>query len=137
MRQKACHASPADAPGKTSDSFGAEISRMCPDDPEKASSDNDCTGIESLRGVQVKSDFDTTGSPLKEVFVVGWEGENDPLAPHNFSLSKRMIATLMVSVLSFSVGAASSITAAVLPQSSKDLNVSEIAGSLITGRSNT
>lgn len=135
MGQKIFHASPVDVPGKTSDSLGAEIGQKCPEDPEKALSDNGCSGVDSLRGIQVKLRSGATGSPLKEVFVVGWEGEHDPLDPRNFSLSKRMIATIMVSVLSFSVGAASSITAAVLPQSSKDLNVSEVAGSLVTGRS--
>ncbi|KAJ5975333.1 MFS general substrate transporter [Penicillium waksmanii] len=133
MGQKISHASPVDVSGKTSDSLDAEIGQKCPEDPEKALSDNGCSGVDSLRGIQVKLRPGATGSPLKEVFVVGWEGEHDPLDPRNFSLSKRMIATLMVSVLSFSVGAASSITAAVLPQSSKDLNVSEVAGSLVTG----
>lgn len=132
------HAVTAAADGSgtsTFDSLGVENGQKWPDDPEKALSNNSTSDIESSEGIQIKLCPDSSGNSLKKMFIVGWEGEQDPLDPRNFSLSKRMIATLMVSVLSFSVGAASSITAAVLPQSSEDLSVSEVAGSLVTGRS--
>lgn len=133
-RQPHAVTSPANGSGtSTSDSLGIENGQKWPDDPEKALSNNNTYDIESSEGIQVKLCPNSSGNPVKKLFIVGWEGEHDPLDPRNFSLSRRMIATLMVSVLSFAVGAASSITAAVLPQSSKDLNVSEVAGSLVTG----
>ncbi|KAJ5261348.1 MFS general substrate transporter [Penicillium angulare] len=97
-------------------------------DPEKGVDD-----IASLRGIHVRLSPSTSGSSPRKLFVVDWEGGDDALCPRNFSLLNRMTATLLVSVLSFSVGAASSITSAVLSQSSADLNVSEVAGSLVTG----
>ncbi|KAE8151655.1 major facilitator superfamily domain-containing protein [Aspergillus avenaceus] len=115
----------------TSDSLSTGIDQKRPEDPEKGSVENGTPDIEALQGVQVKL-FATDTQP-KQLFVVDWESKHDALSPRNFSLSNRIIATLLVSVLSFSVGASSSITAAVLRQSSEEFNVSEVAGSLITG----
>ncbi|THC93110.1 hypothetical protein EYZ11_007422 [Aspergillus tanneri] len=117
----------------TTDSLNGETDQKRLGDPEKALSENVAQEIISLEGVQAMKLSDVIGSQPRHLFVVGWEGKDDALSPRNFSLFKRMIATLLVSILSFAVGAASSINAAVLPQSSKTFNVSEIAGSLVTG----
>ncbi|KAL2796314.1 major facilitator superfamily domain-containing protein [Aspergillus keveii] len=67
------------------------------------------------------------------LFIVGWEHDNDPANPHNYSMTSRVTATLIVSVLAFAVGAASSIESAVLPQNSAAFGVSEVVASLATG----
>ncbi|KAL3495271.1 major facilitator superfamily domain-containing protein [Aspergillus germanicus] len=67
------------------------------------------------------------------LFIVGWEHDNDPANPHNYSMTSRVAATLIVSVLAFAVGAASSIESAVLPQNSAAFGVSEVVASLVTG----
>ncbi|KAE8379695.1 major facilitator superfamily domain-containing protein [Aspergillus bertholletiae] len=117
----------------TSYSLSAETDQKRPEDSEKAPGENGPHSIESLRGIQVKVFSGATGAQPKRFFVVDWEGKHDALSPRNFSLVNRMIATLLVSMLSFAVGAASSITAAVLPQSSEEFHVSKVAGSLVTG----
>lgn len=70
--------------------------------------------------------------PNKPKILVGWQGTDDPLNPHNFSFAKRMRATVVVSRLAFMAGAASVIDAAVLPQSSAGFHVSEVVGTLAT-----
>ncbi|KAJ5116629.1 MFS general substrate transporter [Penicillium angulare] len=105
-----------------------EAEENLPADPEKG-----VNNIESLRGIQVRLSPGTDENSPRKLFLVDWEDELDAFCPRNFNLLTRMTATLLVSVLSFSVGAASSITSAVLSQSSADLNVSEVAGSLVTG----
>ncbi|KAE8148890.1 major facilitator superfamily domain-containing protein [Aspergillus avenaceus] len=53
--------------------------------------------------------------------------------PRNYSTATRITATLIVSVLAFAVGAASSIESAVLPQNAAAFHVSEVVASLATG----
>ncbi|KAL2853254.1 major facilitator superfamily domain-containing protein [Aspergillus pseudoustus] len=83
-------------------------------------------------GVQRKEIVDANGSSTS-LFVVGWEHDNDPANPHNYSMASRIIATLIVSALAFAVGAASSIESAVLPQNAEAFGVSEVVASLATG----
>ncbi|KAK9465294.1 major facilitator superfamily domain-containing protein [Lipomyces arxii] len=68
-----------------------------------------------------------------EIFVVGWDGPQDPLNPKNFSTVKRVFTTLMVALLAFTVGSASATDAAVVPQAAKEFGVSEVTESLSTG----
>ncbi|KAL4872630.1 major facilitator superfamily domain-containing protein [Aspergillus spectabilis] len=82
-------------------------------------------------GVRQKEILDSDGAPAT-VFVVGWDDENDPVNPHNYSMARRISATLIVSALSFVVGAASSIESAVLPQNGAAFGVSEVVASLAT-----
>lgn len=89
-----------------------------------------------LTGIQVKPHKDDKGEDSK-VFVVKWEGPDDPLDPHNWSVGRRIGVTLQISVIALFVGAASGIDATVLPQASKSLGVSEVAESLATGMSNS
>ena len=67
------------------------------------------------------------------VFVVGFDGLDDPQEPHNWGLPRRVAATMVVSLIAFSVAAGSSIDAAVTTQSSAAYGVSEVPGSLTTG----
>lgn len=87
-----------------------------------------------LTGIQVRPHKNAKGEEGK-VFVVTWEGPDDPLDPHNWSVGRRIGVTLQISVIALFVGAASGIDATVLPQASKSLGVSEVAESLATGMS--
>lgn len=88
----------------------------------------------SLTGVLAR-DRRTHEGKGEKVFVVGWEGENDPLNPRNWSVKKRVGCTLQISLIAATVGAASGIDSTVLPQAAKDLGVSDVAESLATGAS--
>ncbi|KAI8652661.1 MFS domain-containing protein [Fusarium keratoplasticum] len=84
-----------------------------------------------LTGIHVR-DHDARGHDEK-IFVVDWQGPDDPLNPQNWSLGRRIGVTLQISVIAVFVGAASGIDAAVLPQAAHSLGVSEVAESLATG----
>jgi hypothetical protein len=85
----------------------------------------------SLTGVSARQRA-TNESEAGHVFVVGWEGDLDPLNPHNWSWWKRVWATLVVGLIAIAGTAASSIDAAVLPQYAAYWGVSEVAGTLAT-----
>ncbi|KAJ5161151.1 hypothetical protein N7492_006543 [Penicillium capsulatum] len=87
---------------------------------------------DSLTGVEVQKQADSPDRP-PHVFLVGWDGENDPLCPRNFSFSRRLVVTLLLSALAWIVGAASSINSGVLPQNTEAFHVSDVVGSLVTG----
>jgi hypothetical protein len=86
----------------------------------------------SLTGINARA-RQTNESEVGHVFVVEWEGPNDPLKPHNWSFGVRLWATLIVAFVAVAATAASSIDAAVLPQYAAYWGVSEVAGSLATG----
>ncbi|KAF6828311.1 MFS transporter [Colletotrichum plurivorum] len=85
-----------------------------------------------LTGVHVRDRTSREGRGGR-VFVVGWEGPEDPLDPHNWPVAKRIGVTLQISVLAVFVGAASGIDATVLPQAAQYFGVSETAESMATG----
>ncbi|KAJ4256263.1 hypothetical protein NW762_009343 [Fusarium torreyae] len=85
-----------------------------------------------LTGIQVQDHKNSKGHDGK-VFVVNWEGPDDPLDPHNWSVGRRIGVTLQISIIALFVGAASGIDATVLPQAAASLGVSEVAESLATG----
>jgi hypothetical protein len=68
-----------------------------------------------------------------KVFIVGFEGPNDPLNPRNWSLTKRMLCTINVGIIALVVGMAASIDAAVMKRAAEDFGVSEVAEALATG----
>lgn len=86
----------------------------------------------SLTGVHARERTTHEGKG-KQVFVVGWEGPDDPLNPRNWSIAKKIGCTLQISLIAVTVGAASGIDATMLPQAAADLGVSETAESLDTG----
>jgi hypothetical protein len=68
------------------------------------------------------------------VIIVGWDGNDDPLNPANYSVSRKLFMTLLVSGIAFAVTAASAIDACGVKQYSDYFNVSEVVGSLATGK---
>ena len=68
-----------------------------------------------------------------KVFVVGYEGENDIMNPHNWSKTTRVAATLNIAAIGWIVGFASSVDSAALMQASADFGVSDVTESLATG----
>lgn len=72
-------------------------------------------------------------SPIDALIIVDWDGNNDPLNPANQTVSRKMFMTLLVTLIAFSVTAASAIDACGIRQYSEYFNVSEVVGSLATG----
>lgn len=72
-----------------------------------------------------------TGAGSK-IYVVGYEGGEDNLNPHNWSNARRWYITCSVGLITFIVGIASSIDSIATPLAAKDLHVSELAASLGT-----
>ncbi|KAJ5336566.1 uncharacterized protein N7506_004588 [Penicillium brevicompactum] len=100
---------------------------------QKPSQYSEKSGLaQSLAGIDIQKQLDSS-NPNAHVFVVGWESDDDPLNPRNFSYTRRMVATLLVTALAFIVGAASAIESGVLPQITETYGVSEVVGSLVTG----
>lgn len=95
-----------------------------------SSSDDDYE--KHIPGVHTRSPSQETQK--EHVFVVGWDGDHDPLRPRNWSLARRWIATVMLCMVSIIVSAASSIDSAVTPQSSEAFHVEDDVGSLTTGK---
>ncbi|KAH6889614.1 major facilitator superfamily transporter [Thelonectria olida] len=85
-----------------------------------------------LTGIQVR-DIQSGGGPKQRVFIVDWEGSDDPFKPHNWPVWRRVGVTLQISLIALFVGSASGIDATVLPQAAHSLHVSEVAESLATG----
>jgi hypothetical protein len=87
----------------------------------------------SLTGIDVRSRRTAEGKELGKVFVVGYDGSKDPLNPHNWSLSKRILATANVGIIALVVGTAASIDSAAISQASAEFGVSEVTEALATG----
>ncbi|ETS75390.1 hypothetical protein PFICI_12334 [Pestalotiopsis fici W106-1] len=86
----------------------------------------------SLTGIHARDRATHEGKGSK-VFVVGWEGPDDPANPRNWTVTKRVCCTLQISLIAGAVGCASGIDATILPQAAADLGVSDVAESLATG----
>ena len=89
----------------------------------------------TLTGISVrdrtKSKTDDAGDT--KVFVVGYEGPDDVLNPHNWSKAIRIGATVNIAFIGWIVGFASSVDSAALKQASAEFGVSEVTESLATG----
>lgn len=70
-----------------------------------------------------------------DLIIVGWDGKSDPLNPANYSTPRKLSMTLLVSLIAVSVTAASAIDACGVKQYSEYFDVSEVVGSLATGKS--
>lgn len=66
------------------------------------------------------------------VFVVGYQGLDDTLNPHNWSKPRRMFYTLLIALIGLIVGFASSVDSAAAPQAAEEFHVSEVTESLAT-----
>ncbi|KAH6659476.1 major facilitator superfamily domain-containing protein [Truncatella angustata] len=67
------------------------------------------------------------------VFVVGYEGDDDPLDPHNWSFATRIRCTFTVAGIGCVVGIASAIDSSAISETAAEFGVSEVAASLGTG----
>lgn len=70
----------------------------------------------------------------ESLIMVGWDGPEDPLNPANATVGRKLVMTFLVSLIAISVTAASAIDASGVLQYSEYFNVSDVVGSLATGR---
>lgn len=78
----------------------------------------------SLTGINVRDRTTKEGGDRqRQVFVVGFEGDDDEMNPHNWSHLKRIRSTLLTAGIGAVVGLASSIDSSALPQASRDLGL--------------
>jgi MFS family permease len=73
------------------------------------------------------------GRELGKVFVVGYEGDDDPMKPQNWRFGTRILATVNIGVSALVAGLASAIDSTAVPQASAAFGVSEVTESLATG----
>jgi hypothetical protein len=115
-----------------SDDIGAEARGPTPTgDLEKCYSEATALG-RVLTGVHVRDRRVSEGAG-GQVFLVGWDGSEDRLNPRNWSVGKRVVATVLISMIGVVVAVGSGIDATVIPQAAEELGVSEVAESLATG----
>ncbi|MCJ1248876.1 hypothetical protein MMC30_006097 [Trapelia coarctata] len=82
--------------------------------------------------VRTRTTRDGAGN-LGKVFVVGYEGEDDIMNPHNWSHLTRWGATFTIASIGWVIGFASSIDSGALPQAAAEFGVCEVMESLATG----
>ena len=75
----------------------------------------------------------TKGAPAADVFVVGFQGPDDDLNPHNWPMRKRVIAMLHVGMVGWIVGFASAIDAPIVFMAAAEFGTSTTVESLATG----
>jgi hypothetical protein len=68
------------------------------------------------------------------LILVGWDGKDDPLNPANQSVKRKLFMTFLVSLIALAVTAASAIDACGVREYSEYFQISEVVGSLATGR---
>jgi hypothetical protein len=114
------------------DTIGAEARGPTPTgDLEKCYSEATALG-RVLTGVHVRDRRASEGAG-GQVFLVGWDGPEDRLNPRNWSVGKRVVVTVLISMIGVVVAVGSGIDATVIPQAAEELGVSEVAESLATG----
>lgn len=85
-------------------------------------------------GIDVRDQTSQEGEEKADkVFVVGFEGPDDPLNPHNWPLWSRWLGMAPIVLIGAIVGFASSIDASVIPNAAAEFHVSNVAESLATG----
>ncbi|KAH0281383.1 MFS general substrate transporter, partial [Aureobasidium melanogenum] len=85
-----------------------------------------------LTGVKVRKRQEDEGGD-GNVFIVDFQGDKDPLNPHNWSWGIRIYITFLVAGIGFVVGVASSIDSLAIQPASQEFGISEVAESLATG----
>ncbi len=86
----------------------------------------------TLTGIQIRKRRTQEGGS-GDVFVVGYEGPDDPNDPHNWSYWQRIPCTLLIAAIGCVVGLASAIDSSALPQAAAEFGVSEVVESMATG----
>ncbi|KAF2102140.1 MFS general substrate transporter, partial [Rhizodiscina lignyota] len=69
----------------------------------------------------------------QQVFVVGYQGPDDPMNPHNWGYGIRIFATIMVAAVAFVVSVAASIDSTAVHEAAAEFGVSQVTESLATG----
>ena len=88
----------------------------------------------ALTGIAVRDRHTNEGgSEAGKVFVVAFEGDNDPSKPQNWSHTRRICATAMIALIGFVVGVASSIDSPATSRAAQEFGVSEVVEILATG----
>ena len=85
-----------------------------------------------LTGINIRKRTTREGGD-GNVFVVGYEGPNDPNNPHNWSMTSRIKATVLVASIGCVVGMASAIDSSGVSAAAKEFHVSEVVESMATG----
>jgi len=85
-----------------------------------------------LTGINIRKRSTREGGD-GDVFVVGYEGPDDPNDPHNWSRATRIPCTFLIAGIGCVVGLASAIDSSVLAKAAEDLGVSEVVESMATG----
>ncbi|KAI1850082.1 hypothetical protein JX266_004461 [Neoarthrinium moseri] len=85
-----------------------------------------------LTGVNIRRRSTREGGD-GDVFVVGYEGADDPLDPHNWGFGTRVRCTLIIAAIGCVVGIASAIDSSVVRRVAAEFGVGEVAASLGTG----
>jgi len=86
----------------------------------------------ALTGIEVRKRSTKEGGE-GNVFVVGFQGPDDPNNPHNWSLSVRIPCTFLIASIGCVVGIASAIDSSALQEAAKAFGVSEVVESMATG----
>ncbi|RAQ57180.1 MFS transporter [Aspergillus flavus] len=84
------------------------------------------------RSVTTEAGGEDTSNVSKTV-PVGFEPENDPMNPRDWSFGKRLMVTIVVSFMGVIVGWSSSIDSGIIPQYAEEFGVSVVVASLPTG----
>jgi len=86
----------------------------------------------TLTGIEVRRRKTHEGGE-GNVFVVGYEGPNDPMNPKSWSRTKRFAVTFSVASIGCVVGLASSIDSSAVREAAAEFGVSEVVESMATG----
>jgi multidrug resistance protein len=86
----------------------------------------------TLTGIEVRRRKTHEGGE-GNVFVVGYEGPNDPMNPKSWTRTKRFAITFSVASIGCVVGLASSIDSSAVREASAEFGVSEVVESMATG----
>lgn len=86
----------------------------------------------TLTGIEVRRRKTHEGGE-GNVFVVGYEGPNDPMNPKSWSRTKRFAVTFSVASIGCVVGLASAIDSSAVKEASAEFGVSEVVESMATG----
>ncbi|KAL1296732.1 hypothetical protein AAFC00_000202 [Neodothiora populina] len=110
-----------------------DLSRLPTQQSERPSLHSMGTSLgRAMTGVQVRRRKTHEGGE-GDVFIVGYEGHDDPQNPHNWTMWTRILITFAVASIGFVVGVASSIDSSATKQAAAEFGVSEVAESCATG----
>jgi len=87
---------------------------------------------QTMTGINIRKRSTKEGGE-GDVFVVGYEGADDPNDPHNWSYWQRIPCTLLIAGIGCVVGLASAIDSSAIPQAAEEFGVSEVVESMATG----